>query len=261
MKGLQMDIPIKKVKKEYVIVGGIAAAGIGYYFYKKHKEEEANNLETNATPEADRGLTNQSFIPVVGGPEMSGVGAVGSGGTSGGGSNEGLSAIIGILGEQNQARREEVANERTNSREERASKEQTLREEGARREESRRETEAANRERAKEESENNNKVLEYMTNANAQTFTGMFEAIKGLTGGGAPGTTPARIGEQVSGNAGGKPEAHTVGKVAEKAKSLFGGRKIANPNTSESYIVSANGKHCPNDSYNRGHPKHMRGCT
>jgi hypothetical protein len=100
----------KKIPPWALAVGGIVVIG-GVIYYKKH--EKAPN-ESNATPTADQGLTNQSFIPVTG--EGGGVGAVGSsvGGTEATGSLiELLKSQTQESKEQNQQIRQELKEEKT----------------------------------------------------------------------------------------------------------------------------------------------------
>lgn len=86
----------KKLPKWALAVGAAAVVG-GVWYYKKH---EATTNESNATPTADQGLTNQSFIPVTG--EGGGAGAVGSSV----GSTEATGSLIELLKSQTQEEKE-----------------------------------------------------------------------------------------------------------------------------------------------------------
>jgi len=221
-----MATPTKKLsfKNPYVVIGGLGIIGLGAYLYIRRKnEKKEGEANYNATPYADQGLTNQSFIPVVSGPNLSGAGAIPHEESR----LEMLPYII-ALSEQGQHERE------------------SIREETNRREESREEHETSKKTTEENESKSNAAVLQYLKEANEQNVKGWKELVAALTGGGAPGTTTTSSGKgNVSNNGGG----------TASPTPLFGGRKILG-----NLIIAANGKHCPNTEYNRNHPHHMRGC-
>lgn len=222
---------IKKVPKPVWIIGGIGVVAAGYYYYRKKKEESVTQTGAATTAQTGEGVTSQSFVPVVS-ENLPGAGASRPYYYPEG-ENKILEELVNYL-------KEEVAGQRKANEEDHAAQ--------------------VTSEKERKEGEAN--TLNYIRESTAENNRIFIESIKSLTGGGSPGTT-----DSGSNPTGGSPAPTVVANtqpasthVSNITKALFGGRSIVHPNEPNSYIVAANGKQCPNNEWNRDHPKQMRGC-
>jgi len=108
----------------------------------------------------------------------------------------------------------------------------------------------ANETANKARSELEQTLIKYMQEQSTTNQDAFLKEVEKLGSGGAPGTTTGNT-------SGGSPSQTIVGTVK---KALSGGRELVS-SESGSFILSANGRNCPNTEWNRGHPHHMRGCS